>query len=119
MRLGFRLATAVVATLATALGGASPSHGATKRPLRSCGTIATVTEGVKAREQVWTRGYDCSVARLVVRRSNEGSPVRGWVCSGSGEGAYCVRGTRSDLGSLFADPSRRPYRRYVQGDLTH
>ncbi|MGK2939629.1 MAG: hypothetical protein ACSLFR_17810 [Solirubrobacteraceae bacterium] len=104
--------------VAGASGAPAAQASRTKYKLKRCGTIATTTEGVSAREKVLARGVSCDFARRVLRASNVGKRIpRGWVCTGSGEGAWCAASS-SAASEVAGDEAVRPYRRYVQGDLT-
>lgn len=91
------------------------SASAKSYPLRSCGTVAAVTEGVKAREKITARGYSCAFARRLVGRSNVGRVPKGWTCLGSGEGVICVKGSFERYKHVVSHLSARY--RYVRGSL--
>jgi hypothetical protein len=88
-------------------------------PLKRCGTVPTITEGVRAQEKVSTRGYSCSTARRMVRRSNKGTLPKGWRSFGSGEGVYLMK-TRSSarLLEIINNPSKLRRSKFIHGDLT-
>ncbi len=79
-------------------------------PLKRCGSVSVVTEGVQGRATVTARGVRCSFARRTVERSNRtGQRPSGWECLGSGEGLLCVRRSAGNVADLANDPEALRY----------
>jgi hypothetical protein len=86
---------------------------------RACGTIPTVTEGVEAKERVYSAGLGCDQARSLLQAANDtGARPDGWECLGSGEGVLCVETMGADITTLADDRKLLRYYRRVRGDLT-
>ena len=78
-------------------------------PLRRCGRIPVISEGVRGHTRITARGVTCRFARRTIRNNSQRGVVpRGWDCYGSGEGALCVRG-RGRAMDAIDDPGVLPY----------
>lgn len=73
-----------------------------------CGRVPSISEGVRIKSSVFTRGYSCSTARGVI---GLGGPPAGWIGTGSGAGGIWWQGSSDSYPGQRA-VMRMPHVRY-------